>query len=236
MLYWASTYSGSDVHDFVDVLPSMTAIMVIHFLPFNNQYQVHALNSAWHYDHYLHQQYQPDLKQNASDFELLLIGLAKNQSQDRASTTTSEYTTTENCIMPTTTKHMADIIVQKFIDPKLNTIQQPVWRITMNCRTGRSNYHSGGEKDYMSHWADWLSIKVNCRRILNDEIKMLAHNKGMIWNKAIPLFEQWVNKDSMLAINIHLQITVNSWTMCNTTDLFDTQYGISIYNALSYTK
>lgn len=129
----------------------MTASMLINFLRFNTQYHLYALNSAWHYDHYLHQQYQPDLKQNESDFGLLFIGLAKNLSQDRVSTTSAEYTTTEISPMPTTTKHMADMIVQKFIDPQLSTIQQPVWHITINCRTGRYNYQSRWEKDYISH-------------------------------------------------------------------------------------
>jgi hypothetical protein len=43
-----------------------------------------------------------------------------------------------------------------------------------------------------------LGLDPDCKRMFDNETKMLVHHVCKMWNKAIPIFQQVVNQDHVL--------------------------------------
>ena len=54
------------------------------------------------------------------------------------------------------------------------------------------------DEEYVSCFLQWLSLDPDCKRMLDDETKMLAHHERKMGNKALPIFPQAVNEEPEL--------------------------------------
>jgi hypothetical protein len=54
------------------------------------------------------------------------------------------------------------------------------------------------DEDFVSCLAESLSLDMDCKRMFEDETKMLTHNEREMGQKAVPVIEQAVNEDAVL--------------------------------------
>jgi len=59
----------------------------------------------------------------------------------------------------------------------------------------------------VSCFLEELGLDPNCKRMLDDETKMLAHQGRIMGNQAVPSFQQAVNEDPELFIEARAQVT-----------------------------
>jgi len=91
---------------------------------------------------------------------------------------------------------------------------QPDRPATPSCESNSSSSSDDTEDEgYVSCFLKLLSLDLYCKRILHDEMKMLAHHKRKIGNKAIPIFQQAVNEDSELFMEAWAQIALAIYAM-----------------------
>ena len=88
------------------------------------------------------------------------------------------------------------------------------------------------DEEFMSCFLDWFSLDHDCKRILDDETKMLAHHERRIRNKAVPIFQQAVNEDPELCVEAWAQIMAAMYVMREAIVGFDTWLGNISYFAI----
>jgi hypothetical protein len=54
------------------------------------------------------------------------------------------------------------------------------------------------DEQYVTCFLEWLGLDSDCKRMMDDEMKMLAHHERKMGNKAVPIFQRAVNKDPEL--------------------------------------
>ena len=87
------------------------------------------------------------------------------------------------------------------------------------------------DEEYVSCFLEWLGLDPDCKRMLDDETKMLAHHERKMGNKAVPIFQQAVNEDPELFIEARAQITAAVYAMREAIVRFDTRLGNISYFA-----
>jgi hypothetical protein len=81
-----------------------------------------------------------------------------------------------------------------------------------------------------------LGLDPDCKRIMDNETKMLAHHERKMGNKAVPIFQQAVNEDPKLLTDVQGQITAAVYMMREAIVPFDTQLGNISYFASGQEK
>jgi hypothetical protein len=83
----------------------------------------------------------------------------------------------------------------------------------------------------VSCFLEWLGLDPDCKRMMDDETKMLAHHERQMGNTAVPIFQQAVNVDPELITEARAQITAAIYAMCEAIVRFDTRLGNISYFA-----
>jgi len=115
-------------------------------------------------------------------------------------------------------------------DLKHKAAQKPDWPATPSSRSWNSNGNTE-DKEYVSWFLEWLGLDLDCKRMLDDQIKMWAHHERQMVNKAIPILQQAVNEDHELCIEDRAQITAVVYVMREVIVRFSTPLGIILYFA-----
>jgi len=77
----------------------------------------------------------------------------------------------------------------------------------------------------MSCFLEWLGLNPNCKRMLDDETKIMAHQGSKLGNTAVPIFQQAVNKDPEWCIEARAQVTAALYAMLEAIVRFDSRLG-----------
>jgi hypothetical protein len=156
----------------------------------------------------------------------LIIDLAKTGSEDgarspietEASILLPESTVNEaSAILPTPTVKEASISPPTQIEagmtpkkptiPKLKGTPNPDWPATPSSENNCSSNDTEDE-EYIRCFLEWLIHNPNCKKRFDNERQILAHHLTKIRNKAKPIFQQEVNKNSRLIMQSQTQIAV----------------------------
>jgi hypothetical protein len=86
-------------------------------------------------------------------------------------------------------------------------------------------------EEYVSCFPEWLGLDPDYKRMMVDEMKMLAHHERNMGNKAIPIFQQAVNEDPELFTGARAQCIATMYTMCEAIVRFNTRLGNISYFA-----
>jgi len=131
----------------------------------------------------------------------LLMDLAKDGSEDGTSTSAEKKA---GAIPPAPTKkeagttpsaptgHEAGTTPEKPTHPKQYGTPKPNRPASPSCESSSSEDDTKDE-DYMSCILEWLGLDPDCKTMLDDETKMLAHHERRMGSKAVPIFQQAVN-------------------------------------------
>lgn len=89
----------------------------------------------------------------------------------------------------------------------------------------------------MRLFLEWLSLNPDCKRMFEHHIKLLAHHKWKIGNKALPIFPQAVYEDTKLLTEAQAQIPAAVYMMLETIVPFDIWRGnISYFTSSQGTR
>jgi len=170
----------------------------------------------------------------------LLMDLAEGGSDDGTSTPTEKdagtvpLASTEKrtgTIPPAPTRKEAGTTPDKPTDPKQKGTPNPYRPATTGSDSSSSDDDDTEDEEYMSWFLEWLGLDPNCKRMIDDETKMLAHHEKQMGNKAVPIFQQVVNQDPKLLAEARAQIPAAVYTMREAIVRFDTGLSIIFYLA-----
>jgi len=185
-------------------------------------------------------------EKNESNVGGLLMDLAKDGSEDGTSTPTEKYAGTAPpvpseqdaaTIPPAPTGKDAATIAPPPTGKEAGTTPQrptnPMQKGTPNtdqyATPGSKNSSSDNDNtevdQYVSCFPEWLGLDPDCKRMLDDEIKMLAHHGRNMGNKAIHIFQQAVNSDPELFVETQAQVTAALYAMREAMVRFNTRLG-----------
>ena len=179
-------------------------------------------------------------KKDESNVGGLLMNLADDGSEDGTSTPTEKDAgtippgPTENearTTLPATTGKEAGTTPEKPTNPKQRGTPKPDQPATPGSKSSSSDDDNTEDEEYVSSFLEWVGLNLDCKRMLDDETKMLAHHETKIGNKAVPILQQALNKDPELFTEAQAQITVAVYVMCEAIVLFDTRLGNISYFA-----
>ena len=128
-------------------------------------------------------------------------------------------------ILPAVTGKEAGKTPEKSTDPKQKDPPKPFRRATPDSESSSFDDDTTEDEEYMSCFLDWLGLDPNCKRMLDDETKMLAHHERRMGNKAVPIFQQVVNEDPKWLIEARAQVTAVLYAMCEAIVGFNTRLG-----------
>jgi hypothetical protein len=187
-----------------------------------------------------------DKEKDESNVGGLLMDLAENGSEDGTSTPTKKDAGTvlpepterdastippvptekeTGTTPPAPTGEQAGITPDKPPNPKQKGTPKPDRPATPGSERSSSNDDNTEDEKYVSCFLEWLSLDPDCKRMLDDEMKMLAHHVRKLGNKAIPIFQQAVNNDPELFTEARAQITAAVYAMCEVIVRVDTWLG-----------
>jgi len=109
-----------------------------------------------------------------------------------ASTETSAST-----VLPAHTKKAAGTTHQESTDSMQKGPLNRKWPGTQSSRISSSDIDTENDK-FVCCLQAWLSLHLDCKKMLDDETKTLAPHQTTVENKAILIFQQGVNKDHEL--------------------------------------
>jgi len=133
---------------------------------------------------------------------------------------------------PAPTGKEAGTTPEKPTDPKQKGTPKPDRPATPSSESSSSDDDDGTEdEEYVSCFLEWLGLDPDCKRMLDDETKMLAHHERKMGNKAVPIFQQEVNEDPELFIEARAQVTAAVYAMHEGIVRFDTRLGNISYFA-----
>jgi len=182
----------------------------------------------------------------------LLMDLADGVSEDRTTTPTEKDASTvppaptekdagttppaptgkeAGTTPPDPTGKDASTTPDKPTDPKQNRNPQPDRPGTPSSESSSSNDDDTEDEEYVSCFLEWLGLDPDCKRMMDDETKMLAHHERKMGNKAVPIFQQAVNEDPELFTEARSQITAAVYAMCEAIVRFYTRLGNISYFA-----
>jgi hypothetical protein len=134
-------------------------------------------------------------------------------------------------VPPAPTGKEAGTTPDKPTDPKQKGTPKPDRPATPGCESSSSDDDDTEDEEYVSCFQEWLCLDSDCKRMLDDEMKMLAHHERKMGNKAIPIFQQAVNEDPELFTEARTQITAAVYAMREAIVRFDTGLGNISYFA-----
>jgi hypothetical protein len=170
----------------------------------------------------------------------LLMDLAEGGSEDGTSTPTEKDAGTvppaptekdASTTPPAPTGKEAGTTPDKPTDPKQKGTPKPDQPATPGSESSSSDDDDTEDEEYVSCFLEWLGLDPDCKRMMDDETKMLAHHERKMGNKAVPIFQQAVNEDPELFIEARAQITAAVYAMREAIVRFDTRLGNISYFA-----
>jgi len=102
---------------------------------------------------------------------------------------------------------------QKPTDPKQKGTPKPDRPATPGGDSSSSDDQDSVDDEYSSHFLHLLSIDPDCRRMLDDETKMLAHHERNMGYNAVPIIQQALNEDPKLFTEARALIPAAVYTM-----------------------
>ena len=99
-------------------------------------------------------------------------------------------------------------------DPKQKGTPRPDQPATPGSESSSSDDDDTEDEEYVSCFLEWLGLDPDCKRMLDNETKMLVHHERKMGNKAVSIFQQAVNEDPELFIQARTQITAAGYAMC----------------------
>jgi len=116
-------------------------------------------------------------------------------------------------------------------DPKQKGTPKPDRPATPGTKISRSDDDDTEDEEYVSCFLECLGLDPDCKRMMDDETKMLAHHERKMVIKAIPIFQQAVNEDPELFTEARAPITAAVDAMREAIVRFDTWLGNISYFA-----
>ena len=137
-------------------------------------------------------------------------------SKKEAGTTQAAPTKKEaGTIPPGPTRKEACTTSGKPTDPKQKGTPNSDGPATPSSQRSSSDIDDGTEDDeYIRCFVEWLVLHPDCKRMLDDETKMLAYYESKIGNTAVSIIRQAVNNDRELFIEAWAQGTAGVNAMC----------------------
>jgi len=176
----------------------------------------------------------------------LLMDLAEGGSEDGTSTPTEKETGTvppaptakdagttlpratgkeAGTTPPAPTSKEAGTTPDKPTDPKQKGTPKPDRPATPGSEGSSSEDDDTEDEEYMSCFLEWLGLDLDCMRMMDDEMKILAHHERTMGNKAVPIFQQGVNEDPELFTEARAQIKAAVYAMREAIVRFHTRLG-----------
>jgi len=121
-------------------------------------------------------------------------------------------------------------------DPKHMSTLKPDQPTTPGSRSGSSDHHDTKDEDYVSCVQECLNLHPDCKRMIDDEPKILATHQRKMDYKGLPIFQQALNEDPELCREACAQITAAMYAMCEAIVQFNNQLGNFSYFASGYGK
>jgi hypothetical protein len=81
------------------------------------------------------------------------------------------------------------------------------WTATPGGKSSSSDDDDTEDVEYVSSFLEWIRFDLDCKRMLDDEAKMLVYHEKKFENKAVPIVQQAVNEDHELFAVARAQIT-----------------------------
>jgi hypothetical protein len=85
------------------------------------------------------------------------------------------------------------------------------------------------DAEYVSCFLEWLGLDPDCKRMMADNMKMLAHHERKLGNKPVPICQQAVNEDPELFTEAREQVTAAMYEMPDAIVLSETRHGNILY-------
>jgi hypothetical protein len=171
-------------------------------------------------------------KKDAGNVGGISMDLAKGESGDTTSTPTKKEASMvppaptkkdAGTTPPAPTRNEAGTTPAKPTDPTQKGTPKPDWPATPGSESGSSDDNDTQDEEYVSCFPEWLGLDPDCKRMMDDETKMLAHRERKIENKAVPIFQQAVNEDPELFTEPRAQIPAAVYAMRKAIVQFDTR-------------
>ena len=170
------------------------------------------------------------------------MDLTKDGSEDGSSTPAEKETGTiplaptkkAACAIPPTIKEAATT-PEEAIDSQQQGTPKPI-RPAAPSSISCSCDNDTEDEEYLSCFVVWLGLDPVYKRLLDDKMMILAHQERIMGNKAIPIFQQAVNKDPELFIKAWAQITAAMNALHEAIVQLDTRLGNTLYFATSSAK
>jgi len=126
---------------------------------------------------------------------------------------------------PAPTGKAAGTTPDKPTDRKQKGTPTPDGPATPGRKSSSSDDDNTEDEEYVSCFLEWLGLDPDCKRMMYDETKMLAHHERAMANTAGPIFQQSVNKYPELFTEARAQITAAVNAMRQAIVRFDTRLG-----------
>jgi len=111
------------------------------------------------------------------------------------------------------TNKVAGTTREKPPDLKQKSTPKPDWPSTPGRQSSSSDHDETEDEEYVSCFLESLGLDPDCKRMLDDETKMLAHHDRKMGNKAVPIFQQVVNEDPECFTEPRAQVTAAVYAM-----------------------
>jgi hypothetical protein len=175
----------------------------------------------------------------------LLMDLAEGGSEDGTSAPTEKDAGTvppaptekdDGTTPPAPIGNEAGTTPDKPTHPKQKGTPIPDRPATLGSESCGSDDDDTRDDEYVSCFLEWLGLDPDCKRIMDDKTKMLAHHERQIGNKAVPIFQHALSEDPELFTEARAQITAAVYGMHEVIVRFDTQLGNISYFASGQRK
>jgi len=135
-------------------------------------------------------------------------------------------------ILPT--EKEAGTTPEKPIDPKQKGTPKPDWPATPS--SSDDDDDNSEDEEHVCCFLLWLGLDLDCKRMLNDETKILGSHERKVGNEAVPVFQQAVSEDPELCIEAWAQSTAAVYVMREEIVQLNTRLGNILYFACGQGK
>jgi len=123
---------------------------------------------------------------------------------------------------PAPTGKVAGITPEQPTDPKQKGSPKPNRLATSSCGCCHLNHDDSEDEQKVRCFLEWLCLDTNSKRMLDNEMKMLAHYECNIGNNAVPPIQHAVHEKLELIPEAQQQITAAMYKMCDMIVQFNT--------------
>jgi hypothetical protein len=127
--------------------------------------------------------------------------------------------------LPAQTEKEAGTTPAKPTDPKKKGTTKHDRPPTPGSESSNSDDDGTEVEEYVSCFLEWLGLDPDCKRMLDDEMKMLIHHERKMGNKAVPTFQQALHEDPELFIEARATLTAALYGIREAIFRFDTRLG-----------